>query len=103
MNQDEKKLREEFFEKAGEFLKTKRVENELSLRDVAEKVGCKAQFICNIERGKAFPPPGVMKGMVEAYRIPPRELVEFLVDAQGSYYQNLYFGAKRRRRSNRLN
>ena len=98
MNIEEKKHRAKFFEKTGEFLRLKRVESGFGLREIAEKVGCKAQFICNIERGKAFPPPPVMRGMVEHYKINQKEFMEFLIEAQRDFYQDLYFTKKRRKR-----
>ena len=99
MNTEEKKHRAELFQKTGDYLKDKRLDSELSLREIAEKVGCKAQFICNIERGKAFPPAPVMRGMIEYYQISHKEFLEFMMDAQREFYQSLYFSKKRRKRS----
>lgn len=96
---DEKKWRDELFIKTGEYLKEKRVAMDLSLREVGELVRCKAQFICNIERGKAFPPPLVMRGMISAYKINQDEFMEFLMDAQMKFYKGLYFAKKRRKSS----
>lgn len=98
MNTDEKKYRAELFEKTGDYLRNKRMESEMSLREIADKVGCKAQFICNIERGKAFPPPQVMRGMIDSYRINHKEFLGFLVDAQEDLFQGLYFTKKRKSR-----
>jgi transcriptional regulator with XRE-family HTH domain len=99
--QHEKAARQELFSKAGSYLKKKRLENSFSLKDIADRVGCKAQFICNIERGKAFPPMQVMRGMIEAYQIPEKEILEFLTDLQYSFFKQLYFeGGEKRARAN---
>src|SRR5690606_30784807 len=100
--QHEKAARQELFSKAGTYLKKKRLEHSYSLKDIADKVGCKAQFICNIERGKAFPPMQVMKGMIEAYEIPEKEILGFLTDLQYSFFKQLYFESGEHRRAKAL-
>lgn len=95
MKDEEKKHRQIFFESMGEYLKAKRTDSEMSLREVADEVGCKAQFICNIERGKAFPPPHVLKGMIRTYKLPQTELMDFLMNGQRKFFQSLYFGSKK--------
>ncbi len=89
--QHEKQARQELFNRAGSYLKKKRLEYSYSLKDIADRVGCKAQFICNIERGKAFPPMQVMRGMIEAYQIPEKEILAFLTDLQYDFFKQLYF------------
>lgn len=99
MAEEEKRWREELFTRTGNYLKNKRMRAKLSLREIAEKVGCKAQFICNIERGKAFPPPQVMRGMIDAYAIEQSELLELLTSLQMKYFRGVYFTAKKRRKA----
>lgn len=92
MNKEqERAARQQLFSRAGVYLKKKRLEHSYSLKDIADRVGCKAQFICNIERGKAFPPMQVMRGMIEAYDIPEKEILAFLTDLQYDFFKQLYF------------
>lgn len=67
------------FADLGQFLREKREANEFTQADVADKLGCKSQFISNWERGAASPPWKMLKAVIRMYKISDKEIVRLLV------------------------
>lgn len=67
----------------GKFLREKRVEANLTQKEVSKHCGfANAQFISNIERGCCWPPMDSLKRMAELYDIDPRDILMILLDAK---------------------
>ena len=67
------------FADLGQFLREKRESRRLTQADVADKLGCKSQFISNWERGAASPPWKMLKAVIKMYKISDKEIVRMLV------------------------
>ena len=64
----------------GTYLKKKRLQSQLSQRDVAVKLGYgSAQFISNIERGEASIPPKMAKKLIQILKLSEKEVIQVLV------------------------
>ena len=66
----------------GKYLREKRLAKELSQVAVADRLGCKPQFIANWERGSSTPSWQHMKILIKMFGIPEREIIDFLMDQQ---------------------
>jgi transcriptional regulator with XRE-family HTH domain len=101
-DKDKSKFKDVFFSNVGEYLRQKRIEADLTQLEVAKTLGnyASSQFISNIERGIAFPPLKVLKGMVDLYKIDQDVFIEFLIGEKRKYYEQALFtdGAKRKRK-----
>lgn len=74
---------ERSYVKLGNYLAEKRQEAGLSQREVSLALGySSAQFISNFERGIAAPPLKKMKILSKMYKLPVREVVDLLIDAE---------------------
>ncbi len=63
--------------KLNELLKTKRIEADLSQRDISDRLGYESsQFISNWERGVSRPPKHAIKILIENYKLDPKEFYE---------------------------
>lgn len=61
----------------GEYLRSLREEQRLSLRDVAAKTGVSISYITQIEHGKRKAPgPEVLKRLALSYNVPVRDLLK---------------------------
>jgi transcriptional regulator with XRE-family HTH domain len=70
-------------EAIGAFLKTHRDKRSLSQKQVSDKLGySSAQFISNIERGVAPVPSQLFLELIGMYKIPDREILDFLMEEQ---------------------
>jgi transcriptional regulator with XRE-family HTH domain len=87
------------FIELGQYLKEKRILKGLTQREVSEKIGCRPQFIMNIERGVASPPWAAMKIMVQMYAISRREIVSTLLRQQEHLIMSELFGMKKSKRA----
>lgn len=67
------------FADLGQFLREKREAGQFTQADVADKLGCKSQFISNWERGAASPPWKMLKAVIKMYKISDKEIVRLLV------------------------
>lgn len=67
------------FVNTGVYLKEKRIKAGLKQVDVANKLKCKSQFICNWERGASTPPWRLLKTLIKIYDISENEIVNFLL------------------------
>jgi len=90
-NSTSTKLKSEFHEKAGAYLKDARLKSGVTLKEIAKAGKCTPQFIVSIDAGKAFPPPQLMKAMIKAYQMDGEEFLSFIMSLQLKYYKNLYF------------
>ena len=77
-------------EAIGLFLKSHRDKRNMSQKQVSDKLGySSAQFISNIERGVAPVPSALFLELIGMYKIPEREILEFLMDEQKKALQRL--------------
>lgn len=93
----DKKWKKQMHKEAGKYLKAARLNAGIQVQEIAGLVKCKPQFICNIENGRAFPPPLAMKTMIRAYGISEDEFLEMIMALQLNYYRSLYFGQRKRK------
>lgn len=63
-------------ETLGEFLRLKRDEKDLSLRELAKLIGCTAPFLSDIELGRRHPSDDVLSKMAVALGVEEKELRE---------------------------
>lgn len=71
------------YQKLGEYLYQKRVEANMTQREVSIALDySSAQFISNFERGIAAPPLKKLKKLCEIYNFQPSELVDLLLEAE---------------------
>lgn len=64
------------FKHVSHFLKTQRLRNNISQKELADTVGVHVQFISNVERSLATIPPNRIKKVAEALDADPKELFE---------------------------
>lgn len=70
------------------YLKEKRVESGLSQLDVAKVLGYSSpQFVSNWERGLVSPPLETIAVLVELYKIPANEVIEYILKETRSYLE----------------
>jgi transcriptional regulator with XRE-family HTH domain len=75
----------------GNFLKGHRKNSGLSQKEVSDILGySSSQFISNIERGVAGPPTDVFLKMVSIYKIPEKQVVDFLISEQKKALSKLF-------------
>jgi len=71
------------YKKLGEYLYQKRMEANLTQREVSEALDySSAQFISNFERGIAAPPLKKLKKLCAIYHFQPAEIVDLLLEAE---------------------
>lgn len=71
------------YEKLGAYLAEKRLSAGLSQREVSVALGySSAQFISNFERGIASPPLKKMKILSKMYKLPVKEVVDLMIEAE---------------------
>ena len=58
----------------GERIRELRLEQDLSLRQLATRVGKSAPFISDVELGRRFPSPGVLQAIAHELGVDPEEL-----------------------------
>lgn len=64
-------------ENFGEYMKNLRLEQRLSLRDVAARTGVSVSYLTQIEHGrKRSPGPDILKKLAPVYNVPARELLK---------------------------
>lgn len=85
-----KQARKIMFEKLGAYLKQKRVSHNLSLGQVGDQTGVKGQFICNIERGMAMPPPRLLNQMIKLYELDGEQVLSFITRIHKEYFREIY-------------
>jgi transcriptional regulator with XRE-family HTH domain len=83
--------RKHFHQEMGQYFRTKREEAGLTLSQVGDFANCTGQFICNIERGGAFPSPHLLNSMLKAYHIDQDEFLDFFMKVKLSYYRGLHY------------
>lgn len=67
----------------GSYLLKMREKANLTQREVSLALGySSAQFISNFERGIAMPPPKKLKILMRLYKMPKREVIQFVIDAK---------------------
>ena len=80
------------FSELGKYLQHKRESSNLTQAQMARKLGyATAQFVSNIERGCAFPPVNMLKGMIKAYRLDEEELMNLLLSIQNRHWRKKLF------------
>lgn len=78
------------FKPFGQYLRKKRVAQNLTQMEVAEMFGYSSpQFISNWERGESAPPEEILPSLVVAYRIKPKELSKFLLKIHKVHLEEL--------------
>lgn len=84
------------FVNTGRFLKERRIKAGLKQVDVAHKLKCKSQFICNWERGASTPPWRLLKTLIKIYGISENEILHFLLkEYEGLVRSKLGFKTKK--------
>lgn len=68
----------------GYYLRDKRIEADLSQKDVALLCGYNAQFVSNWERGMSLPPMTIIKKLLKIYHVPAHEFIDLMIDSQRS-------------------
>lgn len=69
------------FTNLGKFLRTKRLESELTQRELATKLGnMDSQFVSNWERGLCAPPSHAFEKIIEALKLNREKLVEVMLE-----------------------
>jgi transcriptional regulator with XRE-family HTH domain len=58
----------------GEFIRKLREERDLSLRELASKLGCSAPFLSDIELGRRFPSDKVLNDIARILKVDVEEL-----------------------------
>ena len=58
----------------GEFIRDRRDELDLSLREFARQVGCSAPFASDVERGRRFPSDSMLEDMARVLQTDVEEL-----------------------------
>ncbi len=76
------------FVNTGRYLKERRMKAGLKQVDVANKLKCKSQFICNWERGASTPPWRLLKTLIKLYGISEKEIVDFLMKEYEALLRN---------------
>ena len=61
----------------GEFVKQRREELKMTMRDFAEKVDISPAYLCDIEKGNRSAPTLRLKEMIEVLKINEDEVVDF--------------------------
>lgn len=70
------------------YLKEKRIERGLSQLDVAKVLGYSSpQFVSNWERGLVSPPLETIAVLVELYKVPPNEVIEYILKETKLYLE----------------
>lgn len=70
------------------YLKEKRIESGLSQLDVAKVLGYSSpQFVSNWERGLVSPPLETIAVLVELYKVPPSEVIEYILKETKAYLE----------------
>jgi transcriptional regulator with XRE-family HTH domain len=68
------------------YLREKRIEAELTQKDLGNMLGYKPQFITNWERGASSPPARIMAKLVRVLKIPENEILEILTQESLNYW-----------------
>lgn len=61
----------------GQFIRKRREEIDLSLRELAKKVDCSAAFLSDIELGRRFPSEQVLKAIAKVLDVSTETLKEY--------------------------
>ena len=70
------------------YLKEKRMERGLSQLDVAKVLGYSSpQFVSNWERGLVSPPLETVAVLIELYKVPPNEVIEYILKETRTYLE----------------
>lgn len=82
------------------YLKEKRIESGLSQLDVAKVLGYSSpQFVSNWERGLVSPPLETIAVLVELYKVPPSEVIEYILKETKAYLEANLKPSKRKKGS----
>lgn len=63
-------------ETLGQFIDRVRDERDLSLRELAKRIGCTAPFLSDVIHGRRYPSDEMMKEMARALEVPETDLRE---------------------------
>jgi transcriptional regulator with XRE-family HTH domain len=87
------RLKKVMFKNIGCYLREQREKVGLTQIEVARNLGkyASSQFISNIERGIAFPPLKVLRGMISYYDIPEQEFLDILIKEKRDYLRQTLF------------
>jgi len=66
----------------GEFLKTWRMTEEMTAKELSGKIGISTQNLCDIEKGRKGVSPAKANEMAKALRLPPTLLVKLALDSE---------------------
>jgi transcriptional regulator with XRE-family HTH domain len=70
------------------YLKQKRIASGLSQLDVAKVLGYSSpQFVSNWERGLVSPPLETIAVLIELYKVPPSEVIEYILKETKAYLE----------------
>ncbi len=88
------------FERVGEFLKSRRLELELTQKQVGEALGyAKGQYVYFVESGKIDIPRGKLKKWLKILKVSPQEYIDLqkkvLEQELRSYFTKADFKAKK--------
>lgn len=79
----------------GEYLRKKRVAAGFSQVDVSRHFGYStSQFVSNFERGLCSPPMNVLRELIDLYKLPAVDVIEFLVKMQREYFKKTLLKAR---------
>jgi transcriptional regulator with XRE-family HTH domain len=84
------------------YLKEKRTERGLSQLDVAKVLGYSSpQFVSNWERGLVSPPLETIAILIELYKVPPSEVIEYILKETKAYLETNLKPRKKKGSSNK--
>lgn len=66
----------------GEFLKTWRTTEEMTAKELSDKIGISTQNLCDIEKGRKGVSPAKANEMAKVLRLPPTLLVKLALDSE---------------------
>lgn len=76
-------------ETLGSFLKKRREAIGVTQKEISQRLGYSSpQFISNIERNISIPPIRTIRVLVRIYQIPPRYMVELLMNMQRQMFES---------------
>ena len=86
------------------YLKEKRIDRGLSQLDVAKVLGYSSpQFVSNWERGLVSPPVETIAVLIELYKIPSSEVIDYILKETKAYLEaNLKPAKKKKTPSNKV-
>ena len=78
--------REWLFKTLGHYIRTKRVEADVTQKEMAKAMGWKSvQFVSNMENGKANTSPEYIHQMIKTCKLNPSQTYEDILDIQNTY------------------